>query len=547
MIAFDSASSRAFDGATSTWQHTTSGANRLLIVAVSHDTNSITYPTVTYAGVHMQYVAMSSSSLQKIQLFYLSNPALGTNNITITWPSSSSDSGGMAVSYTGVAQVAPVIASVTGNATRLSSTSSEADCLFIGAFNDAEDTANVRTPDSGTTERLDVLQGSGAGDFGGFIGDRIEATAGTYSVGYSVATTNQLNGVVAVFKPAKDAAVTTSAVGNVTDTEATLNANVTSHGGLGITERGFVYGTSSQPNPGNVTPGSSGYTANTQPQETGLVARWLMNEGSGTTAADTSGNAHNGAFVDAPTWINADADIALQFDGVNDYLNAGLIPGTNSIQRMTLMAWVRQDDPANTTRNAGFIHRATNDSTRWSLSPSQASIQGPDDGLALMANGGNTYGYTNNVNALTYGKWVHFTMVFDGTQAANADKMKMYFNGVQVSMLYGGTLPTIVPPSNNPVYLANYYSVGAGFLKGAMRDVRIYNRALSASEIADIASYTGTYSRALTGLAPATTYYVRAYVKNQNGYYYGDEQTFTTGGVTPAIDSFMPSAMLMAD
>lgn len=45
---------------------------------------------------------------------------------------------------------------------------------------------------------------------------------------------------------------------------------------------------------------------------------------------------------------------------------------------------------------------------------------------------------------------------------------------------------------------------------------------------AAIESGTGSYSTTLTGLVPNTTYYIRSYIINANGTFYGEQQTFTT-------------------
>lgn len=54
--------------------------------------------------------------------------------------------------------------------------------------------------------------------------------------------------------------VTTQAAGSVSTTSAQGNGTITSTGGENATERGIVYSTSSQSLPGNVAPGSSGYS-----------------------------------------------------------------------------------------------------------------------------------------------------------------------------------------------------------------------------------------------------------------------------------------------
>ena len=55
--------------------------------------------------------------------------------------------------------------------------------------------------------------------------------------------------------------VTTQAATAIAQTTATGNGNITATGGANSSAEGFVYGTSSQSLPGNVAPGSSGYTS----------------------------------------------------------------------------------------------------------------------------------------------------------------------------------------------------------------------------------------------------------------------------------------------
>ena len=57
--------------------------------------------------------------------------------------------------------------------------------------------------------------------------------------------------------------------------------------------------------------------------DSGLVAYYTFDEGSGTTADDSSGSGNNGTLVNGPTWNTADKKVgigALSFDGVNDYV-----------------------------------------------------------------------------------------------------------------------------------------------------------------------------------------------------------------------------------
>jgi len=68
------------------------------------------------------------------------------------------------------------------------------------------------------------------------------------------------------------------------------------------------------------------------------VGVWLFDEGDGTTAKDSSGNKNDGMLVNSPEWVAGKFDNALNFDGVDDYIN---LPATTSDnwEGITLVAW----------------------------------------------------------------------------------------------------------------------------------------------------------------------------------------------------------------
>ena len=49
-----------------------------------------------------------------------------------------------------------------------------------------------------------------------------------------------------------------------------------------------------------------------------LVGHWKLDDGSGTVAADSSGNGHNGTLQGNPQWIEGLFGMALEFDGSPD-------------------------------------------------------------------------------------------------------------------------------------------------------------------------------------------------------------------------------------
>jgi len=59
-----------------------------------------------------------------------------------------------------------------------------------------------------------------------------------------------------------------------------------------------------------------------------LAGWWKFDEGSGTTANDSSGNENHGTFNGDPQWVNGKFGKALKFDGGSDYLD---VPDSNSL------------------------------------------------------------------------------------------------------------------------------------------------------------------------------------------------------------------------
>jgi len=185
MIVYDSTSYGAVaNNSTLTVSHTTAGDDRLLVVAVTIDDLTITVSAITYNGVAMT-LADSYTGLKKIYLYYLVAPALGANNIVVTL-SSTPDFGLMAVSYTGVNQTSPLDATIRNTDTTSpfsgNLVTSFANEVVVGAFAD-DGTESGRTPIASVTERQDVILGES--NFGGFFGEILATSPGTYTIGYT--------------------------------------------------------------------------------------------------------------------------------------------------------------------------------------------------------------------------------------------------------------------------------------------------------------------------------------------------------------------------
>jgi glucose/arabinose dehydrogenase/PKD repeat protein len=204
---------------------------------------------------------------------------------------------------------------------------------------------------------------------------------------------------------------------------------------------------------------------------TGLVAAYSFDEGSGTSAADVSGNGNRGT-VSGAAWAGAGKfSGALSFDGLDDIVT---VPHSASLlltTGMTLSAWVNPSVVTGSWRTVVFKERTGG--MTYALYANNGSNRPVGQIFANGAERDSQGGATLPANA-----WSHLATTFDGTS------LKLFVNGVQAgSLTSSGSIVT----STGSLRIGGN-SIWAEWFRGLVDDVRIYSRALSAQEIqADMA------------------------------------------------------------
>jgi hypothetical protein len=206
--------------------------------------------------------------------------------------------------------------------------------------------------------------------------------------------------------------------------------------------------------------------------DSSLVGYWPLTEGTGTIAYDYSGNnasgTWNGSQVGASGYYSAGkiGPWAGTFNGVNDY-----IPITNltnlSGSQITITAWFKGSYAQSIVRyqsgSGNYVVLAWN-------------------GLDILSNDGGTASGLSD-GSVVDGAW-HFMAMTWIQNSTNG--FASYRDGALVASRNSSNSP--LPNIGVPVYIGSQGGV-AEFTNGSIDDVRIYNRALSASEIA--AMYAG--------------------------------------------------------
>jgi hypothetical protein len=239
---------------------------------------------------------------------------------------------------------------------------------------------------------------------------------------------------------------------------------------------------------------SGGQTFNNVTIGDGLIGYWKFDETAANSCSGGSNDAcdSSGLGLDA-TW-NGDAAAStalppvpysnirsLTFDGTGDYVQ---VPDTSNIldvAHITMSAWVKK---AADLSNYGIVIGRQYDTSNQDAYILAYNNSASDEYFCIIrTSGGQDNTAATPVSTADVGAWVHLACTYDGTT------IRMYKNGVELTNkthAYGGD---IVSESTS-------VSIGGGFngsgrdvgpseyFNGQMDDVRIYNRALSADEIA---------------------------------------------------------------
>jgi len=198
----------------------------------------------------------------------------------------------------------------------------------------------------------------------------------------------------------------------------------------------------------------------------GLIGWWKLN---GNT--DTSVGSNNGANVNATPTVgqNGLTNTAYNFDGSTTWLNFGNSTVFNTSE-LTFTAWIK---PVNTTGTYQIIAKEGQYKT---------SLSGTGGIYILVGSLG--AGWTTNViypaPAIVGGSWAFVAM----TVSSSAATAKIYVNG----SLLGSTSITPITAYNTNSLLGGAYvtTPGNSQFNGALDDLRMYNRALSAGEISTL-------------------------------------------------------------
>lgn len=222
-------------------------------------------------------------------------------------------------------------------------------------------------------------------------------------------------------------------------------------------------------------------TTTTDSLKIGLIAYYPFSSSS----ADSSGNGNNGIVYNITDTTNRYGlkRSAYYFNGTTSYMRVA----DNSALRLnatnfTINAWVKLDSYNASFGSSIMCKRSAATSSGWScLVTGATDTTGVSGGAYFGPGGTGLFGVSARVIPL--GKWTMITYAYN----QSTQLLYIYVNGALDT--FTPKFPTPVSTTTGDIFIGRDYLTSAStgyFLKGAMDDLRIYNRQLTSAQISKL-------------------------------------------------------------
>lgn len=228
--------------------------------------------------------------------------------------------------------------------------------------------------------------------------------------------------------------------------------------------------------------------------DSGLVAHWPLDEGSGTSTADVSGFGSDASLLNGATWgSDATRGSHVVFDGTNDRIETAFRYALKDTDDFTWSWWAKKE----ASSHSGSIMVGNRYGGTGSESLEFIKFMPNKAAFANTASAGGIEDY--NYADLPSNQWHHYAMVKDGTSfqwyvdgVAQGSPVAINYNeSSSIPFLIGGD-DNNIDPNDGP---ANEH------FEGAIDDVVLYRSALTSAQVTDVMN--GSYALTIPMAAAA--------------------------------------------
>lgn len=234
---------------------------------------------------------------------------------------------------------------------------------------------------------------------------------------------------------------------------------------------------------GKGTPGAAA-----SPLLTGLVSYWKLDEAGG-QRNDSHGTNH---LTDNNTVTQAAGKIgdAAQFTGANsEYLSVADNASLVWTSAFSASFWIYRDS---LSLDVAYISKWNYPTVpEWVIQSAAAGGSNTSDDMSIylatsgVDNGTGCRMDFNNANQSAT-TWYHIVVIYDGSLTGDANRLKVYQNGVQLTLTVGsGAVPASLQNSAAELRLGDFQGLNRYFT-GRIDELGLWTRALTALEVAEL-------------------------------------------------------------
>ncbi len=208
------------------------------------------------------------------------------------------------------------------------------------------------------------------------------------------------------------------------------------------------------------------------PAPVGLVSWWA-----GDGSALDSRSRNNGTLQNGATFTAGQSGQAFSFDGVDDHIVVPHNANQNTGDKITIEGWVNPTSLGSTENGRPFLQkRSTSNVLGYTFETAALPSNAPQS-LNFVISIGSVFRTLVTGTVLTDGVWQHIAATYDG------QTMLIYHNGVVVGVrAQTGAIDAVT----DPIIIGRNAVDTSLAWQGGIDELSLYNRALSASEIAAI-------------------------------------------------------------
>jgi len=204
------------------------------------------------------------------------------------------------------------------------------------------------------------------------------------------------------------------------------------------------------------------------------VGIWLFDEGHGDTVRDYSGNGNDGKLMNGPEWVEGKFDKALEFDGIDDYVQVPHSDSLTMTNEITIAFWFRTGKKMNVFDDRQAIVGKHYLEYEVGIYPSGMIHTYTSNGAGGYDEGINT---SNVEKTWNLDEWYHLAWTLSGTIET------VYVNGGKVGEFNKPNKGT--QPGTHALEIGRRVG-GTLEFEGAVDDVALFNSALEEKELQTI-------------------------------------------------------------